>query len=163
MGTSRGPRKWGAAAAAACMAAGVLAGCGAGGPTQKAVIARGNAICETALRDARAVPAPASTGTIELRALVGYLAKIQVIVNHEVAQLEALPRPGADATTLDQYLAAMRAARTEFGQLLAAARAGDQAKAVRIQAELSASPATGLARRYGLIQCSGSGATVGSG
>lgn len=145
------------AAITACLA---IAGCGSGHTaTKQDVVARGNAICAGALRDIRSLPAPASAGG-STGGLAKYLRQVVPIVHKEIAGLRALPRPTRDRALLDQYLAAMAAVESKYRAVLAAARSGDAAAVSGALSTLAASPAAGLAQRYGLSQCASASGTA---
>lgn len=148
------------AAMAAIAAALAIVGCGSGHTaTKQDVVARGNAICAGALRDIRALPAPATAGG-STGGLAKYLQQVLPIVHKEIAGLRALPRPARDRVLLDQYLAAMGAAESKYRAVLAAARSGDSAAVSDALSTLAASPAAGLADRYGLTQCASASGTA---
>ncbi len=134
-------------------------GCGGHTATKQDVIARGNAICAGALRDIRALPAPASAGA-STAALAKYLGQVVPIVDRETDGLRALPRPARDRALLRSYVAALGAADRQYRTLLAAARSGDAAGVSQTLAALASSPAAGLAGRYGLAQCASASGTA---
>lgn len=147
------------AAFAACLVALVATACGSASPTKKDVIARGNAICSSAVSAARAVVPPA-TGAGSGSALAGYFRQLEPIVAHEVAQLRKLPRPDADKAVLNQYIDAVTRAGTTYKALAAAAgRRGDIAGVAKDLGELRASPAQSLAQKYGMSQCAAAAGT----
>jgi hypothetical protein len=141
--------------------ASALDACGSSAPTRSDVIARANAICETAFRDAHTVAPPAASGGggSSLPALAKYLKRVTPIVDTEVAGLRALPRPAEDRALLERYLAAMTASATQYRDLAVAADRGDSAGVASALAALRASPATSLAARYGFGSCAESAAT----
>lgn len=144
-------------AVAACL---VVAACGGGhAATKQDVIARGNAICAGALRDIRALPSPA-TGGASTAALAKYLQQVVPIIHTEITNLRALPRPTRDRALLDRYLAAMTATEAQYHALIAAARSGNSAAVSDALSTLAASPAAGLADRYGLTQCASAAGTA---
>ena len=145
----------------AAFAAGLgLAGCGGGHTaTKKDVIAQGNAICAGALRDIRALPSPAAAGA-STGGLAKYLQRVVPIVDKEISQLRALPRPAGDRAVLERYLAAMKAIDAQYHGLVAAARSGDTTAVSDRLSSLAASPAAGLAEQYGLTQCASASGTA---
>jgi hypothetical protein len=144
------------AAIATCVA---LAGCGgAKQATKQDVVSRANAICTGALRDIRALPSPAAGGSTS--GLAKYLRQVVPIIDKEVANLRALPRPARDRAVLDRYLAAMAGVDAKYRALLAAARSGDAGAVSDTLSTLAASPAAGLAERYGLSQCASASGTA---
>jgi hypothetical protein len=126
-------------------------GCG-GGVTKKDVIARGNAICANAVLAIRS--APPSKGSF---------TRVAAIVEHETAQLAALPRPAQDRALLGQYIAAAHQLASDYRKLADAQQTGDRSGVQAGFAALRANPAPKLAARYGLRECAGARATVGSG
>jgi hypothetical protein len=116
------------------------------------VIARGNAICAHALLAIRSAP-PSK----------GNFARVAAIVEHEAAQLRALPRPSQDRALLGRYVAAAGELASDYRKLAAAERSGDRTGVQAQFAALRANPAPKLAGRYGLRECAGAGVTVGSG
>ncbi|HEY5188321.1 MAG TPA: hypothetical protein VII87_04755 [Solirubrobacteraceae bacterium] len=135
-----------------------VAGCGASAPAKRDVIARGNAICLSALRAVRSQPPPSAAGS--LPALADYLKRVVPIVDKEVAAVRALPRPAHDRALLDRYVSALTATGAEYRTLAAAAARGDRSAVAQALAALRASTAAPAAARYGLSDCAGSGATV---
>jgi hypothetical protein len=119
------------------------------------VIARGDAICETAFRDAQSIPPPAAKGggATSLSALADYLRRVRPIVRTEVASLRALPRPDQDRALLERYIAAMTVSARRYGALATAAAKGDSAGVAGALAAIRASPATSLAASYGFRSC----------
>lgn len=146
-------------ALAAALAALVVTACGAHTANKQDVIARGNAICAAALRDLRATPPPAA-GETSLAGLAAYLRSIMPILQREVANLQALPRPAADRALLDQYVSAVADSGATYRALAAAAGRGDQDAVNQALAQLQANPASSLAARYGLGQCTGAAGTA---
>jgi hypothetical protein len=145
------------AALTTCLA---ITGCGSGHTaTKQDVVARGNAICAGALRDIRALPAPAVAGG-STGGLAKYLQQVVPIVHKENAGLRALPRPARDRALLDQYLAAMAAVESKYRAVLAAARSGDAGAVSDALSTLAGSPAAGLAQHYGLTQCASASGTA---
>jgi hypothetical protein len=130
----------------------ILGGCGGSSVSQGDVIARGNAICAGALRQVRATPSPAG-GAGSLAGLSDYLKQVMPIVDREISDIRALPRPSQDRALLDRYVAALAATRADYVRLAAAAKNGDSTGAAQALAALQASPAQALAKRYGLSAC----------
>lgn len=136
----------------------ILAGCGGSSPTKSDVIARGNAICASALRQVRATPTPPG-GTGSLTGLSDYVRQVLPIVSKEISNLRALPRPSQDGALLNRYIAAVAATKTDYDRLAAAAKNGDSTGASQALAALQASPSAALAKRYGLTACAGAAGT----
>ena len=136
-----------------------LAACGGHAATKQDVIARGNAICAAALRELRATPSPAS-GATSLATLATYLDAVLPILQQEVSNLRALPRPAADRRLLNRYVAAVSSSAATYRSLAEAARRGDQAGVNQALATLQANPAATLAGRYGISQCASAGSTA---
>jgi hypothetical protein len=135
-----------------------LSSCGTSAPTKQDVIARGNAICENALRAVRAIPPPRSaTSQADLGT---YLQQVLPVVDKEVAALRALPRPALDEALLNQFDAAVKNSGAEYHALAAAVRSRDQAALAQAGARLRVNPAAALAKRYGLDGCAASTGTV---
>lgn len=135
-----------------------LAACGGGATSKKNVIARANAICAAAVSGIRATPPPAG-GQASLTALSAYLHRVLPIVEKEVSDLRALPRPARDRALLNSYLAAVAASGSDYRALAKAAAAGDRNGVARALEALQANANESLARRYGLVQCAGSTGT----
>jgi hypothetical protein len=146
-------------ALATVLAALVVTACGGHTATKQDVIARGNAICAGAQRDLLATPPPAG-GETSLPGLAEYLDAIMPILQREVSNLKALPRPAADRALLDQYLSAVAESGATYRALAAAARRGDQDGVNQALAQLEANPASSLAARYDLSQCAGGAGTA---
>lgn len=146
-------------ALATVLAALVVTACGGHTATKQDVIARGNAICAGAQRDLLATPPPAA-GETSLPGLAEYLDAIMPILQREISNLKALPRPAGDRALLDQYLSAVAESAATYRALAAAARRGDQDGVNQALAQLEANPASSLAARYGLIQCAGGAGTA---
>jgi hypothetical protein len=144
-----------AATLAACLIALVATACGGSGTSKKDVIARGNAICSSAVSSVRAVAPAKGSGS----ALAGYFKQLEPIVAHEVSQLRKLPHPDADKAVLNQYTAAVTKAGTTYKALAAAAQRGDIAGVAKYLGELRASPAQSLAQKYGMSQCAAAAGT----
>ena len=139
----------------------VPAACGTSGITRVDYLARANAICATALRGARNVTPPGSSAAgPSLDALGSYFKQVIPIVEREASQLRALPRPAADRALLDSFLSALGASVADYRRLASAATAGDRATLEQEASALGSSPASGLASRYGLSECAGSGAAA---
>jgi hypothetical protein len=139
----------------ACLTAtAILAGCG-GSYTKKDFLARANAICASAVRQARSIP-PGGP-------LAGYVATVLPIVQSEASQLRGLKRPPVGArerAQLDQYFGALTQVVDNYRQLASAAKQGDRQAVTAAEAELRASPVTALATANGLHACGTPGATV---
>jgi hypothetical protein len=129
----------------------MLAACG-GGVTKKDVIARADGICANAVRAVRAA-----------QASIGGAQKVAAAIAREAKQLRALPRPAEDHALLDRYIAAIGRLATEYRDVANALRAGNQGAVSTALAALRTNPAAALAARYGLRECAGARATVGSG
>ena len=137
-----------------------LAGCGASHTvTKNDVIARGNVICATAASAVRSVPPP-SGGSAS--ALAHYFKRVTPIVDTEVRQLRALPRPPQDRTLLSRYLDAIASSAAEYHALAGAAQRGDRGALASASAALRSNPAASLAARYGIADCAASPGTAAS-
>jgi hypothetical protein len=143
----------------AAVAAVAVTACGGHTTNKQDVIARANAICAGAARDLLATPPPAA-GETSLPGLAAYLHAIMPILQREVSNLQALPRPAADRALLDQYVSAVTKSGTTYRALAAAAQRGDQDAVNQALAQLGANPASSLAARYGLSQCTGAAGTA---
>jgi hypothetical protein len=148
-----------AAMLAACLVAVALAACGGSSATKKDVIARGNAICSSAVSAARAVVPPAK-GAGSGTALAGYFKQLGPIVAKEVSQLRKLPRPSTDKAVLDRYIDSVTKAGNVYKQLAAAARRDDIQSVANYLSALRASPAQSLAQQYGMSQCAAAAGTA---
>jgi len=137
------------------LAAVPLSACGSSAVSRKDFIARANAICNNTLREMRNVPAPSSTGAVTLPALARYLSAVAPIVDSEVKQLNALPKPSGDLALLRRYLSAQAATAAHYRALEDATKSGNTAAMTAAIAALNASPAQRLARAYGLAACTG--------
>ena len=137
-----------------------LAGCGSHAETKQGYIARANAICESSLRSIRNVSPP--PGTVTLAGLARYLRQVTPLIESEISQLRALPRPSQDRALLDRYLAALQVDRAHYVALAAAARSGDRQMMAEVTSALQASPSAGLAGQYGLSSCASSTGTAQS-
>ena len=146
-------------AVASVLAAVALAGCGGHTITKADVIARGNQICETAASSVRAL-APLSGQS--LSELARYYKQVTPIVQAEVNQLRALPRPSQDRSLLNRYLQAIASSATDYEALAAAARNGDRATLAIAGATLRSNLGASLATRYGITRCGGSLGTAAS-
>jgi len=135
-------------------------GCGSSAETKQDYIARANAVCANTTRAIRNVAPAGASGGVSLPALGRYLDTVTPIVDSEVKQLRALPRPAADRKLLERYLAAAAAEAAEYRGLAAAARRSDHAAVTGATAALQASSATTLAGEYGLSACVGDAGTV---
>ena len=133
----------------------VLAACGGNAYTKRDFVARADAICASALRQARSIP----PGTN----LPAYLAAVVPVVQSEANQLRALRRPpdtAHDRTTLDAYFTALGQTVDDYRRLAAAATSGDQQTIADAEASLAANPLDSLAASYGLRACGTPSATV---
>jgi len=136
-----------------------VAACGGQQATKQDVIARGNAICASALQNIRGVPSPAG-GSESLAGLAAYVRQVAPIVEKEARQLHALPRPGNGRALLERYLSAVAADAGHYRALAAAAERGDSAGVSAALANLRDSQAASLATEYGLTQCAAPGSTA---
>jgi hypothetical protein len=135
--------------------AALVAGCGGSAYTKRDFVARADAICASALRQARSI-APGS-------ALSTYLAGFVPVLESEATQLQALRRPpgnARDRATLDRYFAALQQTVVEYRQLAAAARSGDDQAVTNAEAALGADQLYSLATSYGLGSCGTPGSTA---
>jgi hypothetical protein len=151
----RGTQRISLALICAVTFAAVVAGCGGSGYTRQDFVTRADAICAGALRQARSI----TPGV----ALPDYLAQFVPVLESEAAQLQGLRRPPGSArarATLDRYFAALKNTVTEYRQLLAAARSGDQDAVSNAEAALGASSVYSLATSYGLSSCGTPGSTA---
>jgi hypothetical protein len=136
-----------------------VSACGGHAITKKDVIARGDQICQAAASSARAVPPPTGQSMPEL---ARYYRQVTPIVQAEVKQLRALPRPSQDLALLNQYLDAIASSAGEYTALVRAAQNGDRAALASAGAALRSNAAAGLATRYGITECGGSIGTAAS-
>jgi hypothetical protein len=136
-----------------------VSACGGHAVTKNDVIARGNQICQTAATSARAVPPPTGQSISEL---ARYYKQVTPIVQAEVKQLQALPRPSQDLSLLNRYLDAIASSAGEYGALVTAAQNGDRAALASASAALRSNPAASLATAYGITECGGSLGTAAS-
>jgi hypothetical protein len=130
----------------------LIAACGGQAATRAQVIARGNGICTASLDAIRAVPPPSSNTPT---ALAAYLKKVQPLVAHEASQLAKLPRPAEHRATLDAFLSAFANTDRAYRQAAAAASRGDARGAATALGALRSSRVAGLARVYGMRDCTG--------
>lgn len=142
---------------AAAVAATVLiaAGCGGSSYTKHDFIVSADAICANTLRQTRSI-APGS-------ALSSYLTAYVPVLESEQSQLRALRRPPGtahDRATLDQYFAALSQTVTEYRQLAAAAKSGDQEGVTNAESVLGSSQVYSLASGYGMSSCGTPGSTA---
>ena len=148
----------------ALLCACVLTGCGSS-YTKHDFVARADAICASAVSDARAIPPPilSGTGPAQLSALAHYLAVVVPIYELEARQLRELKRPQQSATDrveLSRFLAAVSEAASEIRNLAAAAERQDAQGVTSAEATLQANEAGSLASRYGVRSCGAPSATV---
>jgi hypothetical protein len=132
--------------------------CGSHTATKQDVIARANAICSASVRGVRSV-APPAAGDGSLASLSTYLQKVLPIVEKEGGDTRALPRPARDRALLNRYIAAVTAAEQQYRTLATAAARNDRAVVAEALSALRSSPATTLARQYGLSRCSAAAGT----
>jgi hypothetical protein len=135
-----------------------LSACGGHTATKQDVIAQGNAICASELRDIRAVPAPGSVNS--LADLSTYLGQVAPILGKEVKSLEALPRASRDRPLLERFIAAVVRDGVQYRALASAAAAGNRAGVESALNDLRLSPEATLASAYGLSQCATAGGTA---
>jgi len=141
-----------------------LGGCG-DTITKRDYVARADAICASAVRQTRVIPPPTLAGSQAQRldALAQYFARVLPIAQSELAQLQALKRPSADATdraVLQRFLATLRQTVGDYRALVTAAQRGDAQGVAAAVARLRASPLVALAARYGLGSCGAPGGTA---
>jgi hypothetical protein len=146
-------------AAAVCAVSSLLAGCGGKQVTKPDVVARGNAICAGALRDIRAVPAPAGASGSPA-GLSAYVRQVAPIFEKEAEAIQALPKPPQQRALLERYMSAVGRDASHYRMLVAAARGGDTAGVAQALANLRTSPSASLASEYGLSQCAAPGSTA---
>jgi predicted NBD/HSP70 family sugar kinase len=133
----------------------LVAACGGSGYTRHDFMVRADAICASALTQARSI-APGTS-------LSSYLAHYVPVLESEASQLQALRRPpdtASDRATLEHYYAALRQTVAEYRQLAAATKSGDQQAVTNAEAALGASPVYSLATSYGLRSCGTPGSTA---
>lgn len=137
-----------------------LAACGGGHATTKQdVIAQANQICATAAGSLRSLTPPSGRS---LAGLARYYRRVTPIVESEVKQLRALPRPPQDVALLNRFVAAIERSAADYHALARATRDGDRAAFARASAALRSNPAASLATRYGITECGGSLGTSAS-
>jgi hypothetical protein len=136
----------------------IATACGSSSATKKDVIARGNAICSSAVSSVRAVVPPAK-GAGSGTALAGYFKQLEPIVAREVSQLRKLPRPGTEKAVLNRYIDSVTKAGNVYKQLVSAAQRNDIPGVAKYLGDLRASPAQSLAQRYGMRQCAAAAGT----
>ena len=132
-----------------------LAGCGA--YTKRDFVAQANAICASAVRQARAViPRQTSGSTVGTAAVDRYLLRADAILESEARGLRSLRRPAqteGQRGELRAYLDALTLVVADYGQLAAAARRRDGKAINRLESALQATGLDALAARYGLNAC----------
>ena len=138
----------------ACVLA--LVGCGSHAETKQDFVARADAICAATTRQLRTVSGTPPSG---VPAVARYLGGVIPLLQRELKQLRALPRPAARRAELDRYLAAQAQIVARYRTLAAAARHGDAGAVNQALAALQSSPAAGLASSYGLPDCAGASGT----
>lgn len=141
----------------------LVGGCGST-VTKHDYIARADAICAAAVRQTRATapPVAATSARGRLQALARYVERVTPIAASELSQLQGLkrpPGPASETAALDQYLAALRQAVSDYRALGAAAAQGDASGVRDAEAALAGSRVTGLATAYGLRACGTPGGT----
>ena len=77
----------------------LVGGCGSSAETKQDYIARANAVCASTTRAIRNVAPAGASGGVSLPALGRYFDTVTPIVDSEVKQLRALPRPAADPSS----------------------------------------------------------------
>jgi hypothetical protein len=140
----------------------VLGGCGSK-YTRADFRARANAICATAVRQARSLTPPAVAESGQIKALATYMSQLVPIVETESNQLLKLRTPpGTDReqAALKRYLAAVGQVAADYRRLEAAAKRGDAEGVAGAQAALRASPVTALAVANALRSCGNPSGTV---
>lgn len=145
--------------------ASLAAGCGGSGYTKSDFVARADAICASALRQARSIAPPtvAQASGGQDGALAAYLSSIVPVLESEASQLHGLKRPpgsAQDKAALTRYLEALSQTVTDYKQLAAAARRGDDQTVADTEAALGSSHVYSLATSYGLRSCGTPGATT---
>jgi hypothetical protein len=149
LGVSRKLRR----AALLATVAAIAAGCGGASYTKRDFVARADAICAAAVRNARAV---------EPGALAASYAALAAVVESEQRQLHSLRRPPGRArerALLGRYFAALDGVVSDFRRLASAAAAGDAQGVAEAEAALRSSPVSALAASYGLSSCGTPGST----
>lgn len=160
----RGARSLGILCGALAIAL-MVVGCGGSSYTKRDFIARADAICSGALQQTRSIsPAGAAqAGSGQDGALATYVRSIVPVLASEASQLRALPRPPGSAgeqATLKRWYAALGQTVTEYRQLAAAAKRGDDQAVADAEAALGASQVYSLATSYGLRSCGTPGTTA---
>lgn len=145
----------------AAIAAGLLiTGCGGGSAVTRAdVIARGNAICASALRQIRTVTPP-TRAPASLPAMAAYLHQVVPIVEKEISGLRKLPESATGHALLQRYIRAVSETAADYRALERAAAAGNQDLVDGALSALSTSSASSLAAAYGLDQCATAAGTT---
>lgn len=131
----------------------LLAGCGS--YTRRDFDARANAVCSSALRTLRALPAGGG--------VVAYLhAAIPVITreSHELSSLRRPPLAPRQAELLRRFLASVAASPAEFRGLARAEATGSPSAVAAAAAPLRAAQTVSLSAALGLTDCGAPGATV---
>ncbi len=132
----------------------VLGGCGSK-YTRADFGARANAICATAVREARSLtpPAVANSRAEQMKALSAYISQLVPVIETESTQLLKLKTPPGTAreqTELKRHLSAVSQVAAQYRELEMAARHGDREGVASALAALRASPVTTLAVANGL-------------
>jgi hypothetical protein len=127
-----------------------LAGCGGGGGlSHAAFVKRVDALCKTAVADAKKVKKPTSVAEIPR-----YLEDLRPIQARFLDQAQKLRPPDRDKSLWRQALAFDRRVLHEYDLMTAAARRHDQKEVARISRELQALPARNpYERRLGMKGC----------
>jgi hypothetical protein len=142
----------------------ILGGCGSK-YTRADFRARANAICATAVRQARSLTPPVLAGAREeqMKSLSAYMSQLVPVVETESTQLLKLKTPPGTAreqTALKRYLATVSQVAAQYRQLEVSARHGDREGVASALAALRASPVTTLAVANGLRSCGNPSGTV---
>jgi hypothetical protein len=127
-----------------------VCGCGAAAATKQDVIARGDAICESATRAVLAVTPTFLPGG---RPTPRYYAQTAPIVEAELQSLLELPQPSQDGAVLRQFRSAVSALAPVYRAILAAADRGDMAAIAALDAHAGRIDSAGPALRYGMRGC----------
>ena len=130
----------------------VASGCGSPPPPQASYAARAQAVCASALRQARDLTSsgpPAGTAAPGS----GYAGRLVWILTGELAALRRLPPPPAARAAIERYLTALGRARDELAVLARPGAAAGNAAAPAAAAALRALPVAALARAAGLPAC----------
>jgi len=143
----------------------VAGGCGASAYSKSDFVARADAICAATLRQTRSVSpsGSAQAGSSSDGALSAYLSSVVPVLESEASQLRALRRPPgtkSDQATLARWYAALAQSVSDYRQLAAAAKRGDDQGVADAEAALGASPVYSLAASYGLQSCGTPGTTA---